>query len=182
MTPSKTTRVMKLRSLVRKTSAGFALFLVVGNQPAISAADNAGRSGDEAAIRRVIANLAEAWTKGDAKTWAEQFTDDADFTAWMGSTVHGREAILRGHDTLFTRVYKDTKQRINVQSVRFLTDNVAAVEADATVVKRDAAFPDSPQTVFAAVLIKQGQAWKISVFHNTRIHTREEMEAFRAKQ
>jgi uncharacterized protein (TIGR02246 family) len=139
-------------------------------------------SQDEAAIRRVIANLSDAWTKGDAKMWADQFTDDADFTAWMGSSVKGRDAIARGHEALFSRVYNGTKQRINVDSVRFLSADVAVAHADATVVKQDAQFPEAPQVVFAAVFVKQGKDWKIAVFHNTRIHSREEVEAFRAKQ
>jgi uncharacterized protein (TIGR02246 family) len=171
---------MNSGSLLGRTTIAIALLLIL-QAPAFSA-DKKEHSADEAAIRQIVANLADAWTKGDAKMWADQFTDDADFTAWMGSTIKGREAILRGHDALFTRVYKDTKQRINVDSVRFLSDNVAAVQADATVVKRDAAFPETPHTVFAAILVKQNQAWKIAVFHNTRVHTREEMEAFRAKQ
>lgn len=140
------------------------------------------RSEDEAAVRRVITALADAWTKGDAKLWGEQFTDDADFTAWMGMTVKGRDAITRSHEGIFQGPYKGTKQRATVQSVRFLSPDIAVAHAESTVVKQEAEFPPDPQVVYVCVLVKQDKGWRIAVFHNTRIHSREEVAAFRAKQ
>ena len=159
-----------------------AVAIVFGIQGASLAQQKETRSEDEAAVRQVIDALADAWTKGDAKQWGAQFTDDADFTAWMGMTVKGREAITRSHEGIFQGPYKSTKQRGTVQSVRFLSPDVAVVHAESTVVKQEAEFPPNPQVVYVAVLVRQNKDWRIAVFHNTRIHTREEVAAYRAKQ
>ncbi len=131
------------------------------------------QSKDEAAVRAVIANLAAAWNKADAKLWGDQFTEDADFTAWTGGYVKGREAIARGHVEVFNVFYPGTKQRYNVLGVRFLRKDVAAARVEGSVVKREEEFPAAPQVVFVAVLTKENGQWKIAVFQNTRIQSRQ---------
>jgi uncharacterized protein (TIGR02246 family) len=128
---------------------------------------------DEAAIRAIIANLNAAWTKGDAKLWGEQFAEDADFTAWMGAYVKGREVITSEHGRIFQTIYKGTKLRLNVRSIRFLRNDVAAVLAEGSVVKREEEFPSTPQVVPAIILTKERGQWQIVVFQNTRVQSRE---------
>lgn len=132
------------------------------------------RSKDEAAIRAIIANLNDAWTRGDAKSWGEQFAEDADFTVWTGTYVKGREAITRGHEEIFGTIYKGTKLRLNVRSIRFLRTDVAVVHADGSVVKTEEEFPPTPQVVPAFVLTKEKGRWRIAVFQNTRVQSRQD--------
>jgi uncharacterized protein (TIGR02246 family) len=132
------------------------------------------QSKDEAAIRAIIANLADAWTKADAKLWGDQFTEDADFTAWTGGSVKGREAITRGHKEVFNVFYPGTKQHLNVRSIRFLRKDVAVAHVEGSVVKKEEEFPIKPQVVFVAVLTKENGQWKIAVFQNTRIQSRQD--------
>ena len=131
-------------------------------------------SKDEAAIRAIIANLNDAWTKGDARMWGEQFAEDADFTVWTGTYVKGREAITRGHEEIFGTIYKGTKLRLTVRSIRFLRDDVAVVHADGSVVKQEEEFPSTPQVVPAFVLTKEKGQWRIAVFQNTRVQSRQD--------
>jgi uncharacterized protein (TIGR02246 family) len=133
----------------------------------------ADRSKDEAAIRAVIANLAEAWTKADAKLWGEQFAEDADFTVWTGTYVKGRAAITRGHEELFKNIYPGTKQRLNVRSIRFLRNDVAVVHVEGYVVKKEEEFPAAPQVVPVLILTKEKGKWQIAVFQNTMIQSRQ---------
>ena len=130
------------------------------------------RAQDETAIRAIFASLSAAWTNADAQSWGNQFTDDADFTAWMGAYVKGRETVTREHKKLFETLYKDTKQRIEVRSVRFFASDVAVVHADASVVKKEEEFPAAAQTVPVAVLTKNNGQWRIAVFHNTKVQSR----------
>lgn len=136
----------------------------------IAPAQNApARPEDERAIRAIIAGLSEAWTAGDAEGWAEPFTEDADFTVWNGLYVKGRAEIARGHEQIFNTIYRDTKHRFVVRSVRFLGGGVAVVHAGADVVRKGADFPASPQVAPAFVFVKEGGRWRIAVFHNTRV-------------
>ncbi len=132
------------------------------------------QSKDEEAIRAIIANLGEAWTKGDAKLWGAQFAEDADFTVWTGTYVNGREAITRGHEEIFNTIYKGTKMRLTVLSVRFLRKDVAVARTNGRVVKKEEEFPATPQNVQVFILTKEKGQWQIAVFQNTRIQSREE--------
>jgi uncharacterized protein (TIGR02246 family) len=138
------------------------------------AQNTASHSKDELAIRAIIANLADAWTKGDAKLWGEQFAEDADFTVWTGTYVKGREAITRGHGELFRTIYPGTKQRLNVRSIRFLRNDVAAVHVEGSVVKKEEEYPSTPQVVPVLILVKERGQWKIAVFQNTRVQSRQD--------
>ncbi len=134
----------------------------------------ANHSKDEAAIRAIVANLSEAWTKGDAKFWGEQFAEDADFTAWTGGYVKGRKAITRGHEEVFHVFYPGTKLRLTVRSIRFLRNDIAAVQAEGSVVKKEEEFPSKPQSVPVLILTKEKGRWQIAVFQNTRIQSRQD--------
>lgn len=127
------------------------------------------RAEDEAAIRAIIARLADAWTRGDAEVWGNAFTEDADFTVWNGLYVKGREAITRGHAEIFRTIYKDTKQRLNVRSIRFLREGIAVVHVEGCVVKKDEAFPATPQVVPVLIMTKERGEWRVAVFQNTRV-------------
>jgi uncharacterized protein (TIGR02246 family) len=129
-------------------------------------------SKDEAAIRAIIANLNDAWTKGDAKLWGRQFAEDADFTAWMGAYVKGREVITSEHGRIFQTIYKGTKLRLNVRSIRFLRGDVVVVLAEGSVIKKEEEFPSTPQVVPAVILTKEKGQWQIAVFQNTRVQSR----------
>ncbi len=132
----------------------------------------ADRAKDEAAIRAVIANLSDAWTKGDARLWGEQFAEDADFTAWMGAYGKGREVIAGEHARIFQTIYRGTKLRLSVRSIRFLRDDVAVVLAEGAVAKREEEFPPTPEVVPAVVLTKEKGRWQIAVFQNTLVQSR----------
>ncbi|HEX7998575.1 MAG TPA: SgcJ/EcaC family oxidoreductase [Pyrinomonadaceae bacterium] len=127
---------------------------------------------DEAAIRAIIVSLSDAWTKGDAQLWGKQFAEDADFTAWMGAYVKGREVITSEHGRIFQTIYKGTKLRMSVRSIRFLRKDVAVVLAEGSVVKKEEEFPSTPQVVPAIILTKEKGQWQIVVFQNTRVQSR----------
>jgi uncharacterized protein (TIGR02246 family) len=154
----------------RAVAASVMLLTLCGLAAAQNAAE---RSKDEAAIRAIIATLSEAWTKADAKLWGDQFTEDADFTAWTGGYVKGRDAIARGHEEVFHVFYPGTKQRLTVRSLRFLRNDVAVVHVEGSVVEKDKEFPPTPQSVPVAVLTKERGRWRIAVFQNTMIQSRQ---------
>lgn len=146
--------------------------LLIWSGGTVLAGEGAARAKDEAAIRAIVAGLAEAWTAGDAEGWAKPFAEDADFTVWTGAYVKGREGIARGHEQIFNTIYKGTKQRLAVRSIRFLGDDVAVVHVEGSVVRKEEDFPESPQVVPVFVLARDAGHWQIVAFHNTRVQSR----------
>jgi hypothetical protein len=51
---------------------------------------------------------------------------------------------------------------------------VAVAHVEGSVVKKEEEFPIKPQVVFVAVLTKENGQWKIAVFQNTRIQSRQD--------
>lgn len=158
--------------MMKRLIAASGLLLVLCGSAA--AQDSARHSKDEAAIRAIVANLGDAWTKADARQWGAQFAEDADFTAWTGGSVKGREEITRGHEQVFHVFYPGTKLRLVVRGLRFLRDDVAVAHLEASVVKKEEEFPPAPQTVPVAVLTKEKGRWQIAVFQNTRVQSRQD--------
>jgi uncharacterized protein (TIGR02246 family) len=157
---------------MKRSITAVALFLALSSVVVAQNATN--RTKDEAGIKALVANLANAWTKGDAKVWGEQFAEDADFTVWTGTYVKGRDAITRGHEELFKTIYPGTKQRLDVRSIRFLRNDVAVVHVEGYVVKKEEEFPSTPQVVPVLILTKEKGQWKIAVFQNTRVQSRQD--------
>ena len=156
---------------MKRTIAALGMLLILCGFAMAQSTDK--RSKDEAAIRAVIANLSDAWTRADAKLWGEQFAEDADFTVWTGTYVKGRQAITRGHEELFKTIYPGTKQRLDVRSIRFLRNDVAVVHVEGYVVKKEEEFPATPQVVPVLILTKEKGKWQIAVFQNTMIQSRQ---------
>ena len=69
---------------------------------------------------------------------------------------------------IFSTIYKDTKQRLNVRSIRFLRDDVAVVHVEGSVVKKAEEFPTTPMVVPVFILTKDKGRWLIAVFQNTK--------------
>lgn len=126
------------------------------------------RDKDEAAIRAVVVELSEAWTTADAERWGRQFTSDADYMAVTTTFYKGREANVKAHQALFAGRFKDTKAKYEVQTIRFLTNDIAVVHVKASMVPKNEEFRKDhlfPVMVFT----KDKGQWLISVFQNLSV-------------
>ena len=121
----------------------------------------------ESEIQDVVERLVAAWRAGDGSAWAEEFTDDADFTVWFGLRLKGREKIAFGHQMIFDNFYADTTFEMTVRNIRFLGDDVAIALLAGSVVRNGESVPEEPDAVPMAVLKRQENAWKIVAFQNT---------------
>ena len=88
-----------------------------------------GSPADEAAIRKLMASMVTAWTTGDAKSLAAVYTIDADYGSSTGFTANGRAEIEQAYVGQFAGVYKGTTLKLTITNVRFLTPDVAIVNA-----------------------------------------------------
>jgi uncharacterized protein (TIGR02246 family) len=132
--------------------------------------DGGSMTEDEQAIRGLMSRTYDAWASADARAYAEAFTEDSDYVAFDGTRCRGRAENEALHASLFGTVLKGTRLQGAVESVRFLTREVAVAHATGSVVwpwqKQASRRRLSRQTL---VLVKRDGSWRIAAFHNTRV-------------
>jgi uncharacterized protein (TIGR02246 family) len=125
---------------------------------------------DEAAVRALYELLMEGWNRGSSEAFAAPFAEDADFIAFDGSHLKGREEIASFHRPLFATHLKGTHLIGRVKNIRILSSGVALIHAVGGTVKRGKAGPaperNSIQTLVAT---KCGIEWRFAAFQNTRV-------------
>ncbi|WP_067837055.1 SgcJ/EcaC family oxidoreductase [Nocardia lijiangensis] len=128
------------------------------------------RTKDEALIREVVAHAAQAWDDNDATAYAAEFTEDSDYVAFDGTLLRGREANRALHAGLFDGVLYGTRMDGAIESIRFLTDDVAVVHGTGSVVfawQREV--PKGRRSRNTWVLVRTADGWQVAAFHNTRV-------------
>lgn len=131
-------------------------------------------SADEGAIRVLLAKLAESWNRSDGAAYGAGFTEDADYIAFDGTYLKGRDAVARSHDDLFEffdNVFQGSRLVAESSGIRFLTPDVALVHATGAVL-----FPWQKQaaadrrSINTSVVVRQPDgSWLVAAFQNTRV-------------
>jgi uncharacterized protein (TIGR02246 family) len=125
---------------------------------------------DEASVRALYEQLMDGWNQGSAAAFAAPFVEDADFIAFDGTHFRGRSEIESCHRPLFEKWLKGTRLTGEVRATRFLSPEVAIMQAFGRTTMRNKADPaperDSVQTLVAA---KRDGEWRLVAFHNTRV-------------
>jgi uncharacterized protein (TIGR02246 family) len=116
----------------------------------------AGQADDEAAIRQSVESYTAAFNKQDAKTLAAHWSPEAVYTNPVsGEQVTGRDAIEKQFAEIFTTL-KGAKLESTVQSVRFVSPNVAVENGTAQVTGADG----KPEvSTYTAVHVKRDGKW-----------------------
>src|SRR3954469_20238593 len=122
----------------------------------VSTASRADKSEDEAAIRKGDDAYVEAYNKHDAKAIAEMWSPEAVYVdPETGKEAVGREQIENEFAETFKGM-KDAKLAIDVQSIKFLSPNVA-VETGTARVMRPKEEPDA--STYSALFVKRDGKW-----------------------
>jgi uncharacterized protein (TIGR02246 family) len=135
-------------------------------------------SNDEAAIRGIIQDEVNAWNKGDAVAYSRHFAEDGTFTNITGQFFTGYDAFLKQHEVIFQGRFKQTRLQQDIVSLKFIRPDVAVVEVLTSVTgvvqsqlaagtTGDAA--GRLRTRLLQVVAKQGDAWKVVVYHNVDV-------------
>jgi uncharacterized protein (TIGR02246 family) len=115
---------------------------------------------DDQAIRALLVKMCEAWAMGNGSAYAACFTEDSDYVTFNGIRLRGRRENAELHDALFRGVLKGTRIAATVESLAFLSDDVALVHTLGTGRKK------SRQTY---VVVRREEGWQIRSFQNTRL-------------
>ena len=124
---------------------------------------------DEAAVRKIVQQVQDAWNAHDAKAFAAPFASNADYVVVNGMKIEGREAIEKGHVGIFATIYKDSRNVGTVRSVRFLRPDVAVVHVEWNLEFQAGGQPQKAQAMNTMVMTREGGQWSIAVFQNTPI-------------
>jgi uncharacterized protein (TIGR02246 family) len=93
------------------------------------------RRADEDAIRELLDRQIMGWDAGDPEAYAGVFTPDAAYITFLGSHYRGREAIAASYASLFKKLLKGSRLDTEIIQLRFLTPDVAAIQANASATK-----------------------------------------------
>jgi uncharacterized protein (TIGR02246 family) len=105
----------------------FAVMICVA--AAVQAKEPAARSGDAEAIRQLYARYDAAWNKGDFAGLAMVWADDADHVEPDGRAIKGRAAIAKELGQRLATDLKGTRSQQTITDIRFVTSDVAVVDA-----------------------------------------------------
>jgi uncharacterized protein (TIGR02246 family) len=133
---------------------------------AFGAAARADQAADEAAIRALGEKYVEAYNRRDSKLMADMWSPEAVYMdPNTGEGIVGREAIARQFDYAFAGA-EDAKLAINIESIAFVSPNVAIEKGTAEVTYTD--FP-AEKTDYTAVHVKRDGQWLIDRVSETEV-------------
>jgi uncharacterized protein (TIGR02246 family) len=155
-----------------RVRAALAMILLASFSFAISRARGQSNSSDadSTAIKKVVADFLDAFNRHDAHAWAMPFGEDGDFTNVAGLTRHGRKEVEERFAGLFAGPLKSSHRTATVKHIRFITPEVAAVDADWELVGSKASDgSENPvrKGLFTWVMTKRNGQWLFAVFHES---------------
>ncbi|WP_228809939.1 SgcJ/EcaC family oxidoreductase [Nocardia farcinica] len=91
------------------------------------------RASDDAAIGALFHDMLGAWTANDADAFGALFTEDSDYVSYDGTLARGRATHQRNHDQLFRGVLAGSALVGDLESIRYVTDDVAVAHGTGSV-------------------------------------------------
>jgi len=122
----------------------------------------AGRTADEAAIRKVVDQYVAAREQTDAQAIASLFAADADQLVSSGEWRRGRDAVVKG--TMASSQSTGGKRTITVESIRFITRDVAL--ADGRYEISGLSGNQTRRMWTSLVLSRTAEGWRIAAIRN----------------
>jgi uncharacterized protein (TIGR02246 family) len=125
---------------------------------------------DDEQLRALFQRLCQAWTAGDAAAYGACFTADCDYVSFDGTRAHGRESVVESHDKLFRGVLFGTALVGEVESIRYVADDVAVMHGNGSVlVAWRSQLPKRRLTRNTMVAVRGADGWLFTAIHNGRI-------------
>jgi len=128
------------------------------------------RTDDDARIAELFTAFKDAWTAGDARAFGSLFTEDSDYVSYDGTIARGRARHEHNHDLLFRGVLSGSALVGDLESVRYVTPDVAVAHGTASVLMPwRSKLPARRLSRQTLVLVRTPAGWRISAIHNGRV-------------
>jgi uncharacterized protein (TIGR02246 family) len=152
--------------------AAFAIISLVSVSVGIlpARAQSKSTDADSAAIRQSVADFIDAFNHHDAHAWASFMAEDGDFTNVTGLYLHGRKDIEKRFTELFATRLKDSHRTATVRHIRFISPDVAFVDAEWELAGSKAADgSENPvrKGLFNFVMTRQNGRWIFPIFEES---------------
>jgi uncharacterized protein (TIGR02246 family) len=129
---------------------------------------------DEGVIRAIHRRMIDAWNASDGAAFANPFTDDADFVAWEGTHLKGRQELAVFTQQIFDTVVKGSRLEGEVKFVRFLSRVLAVMHSVVRVTLAGQTKPSpSRDSMELTVVTKRDGEWHGEGLMNARRLTME---------
>ena len=139
---------------------------------------NAQTNPDETAVRKILEEEVTSWNRGDTDGYSRHFATEGTFTNVQGMFFAGYKAFRDRHEEIFKGQFRGTVLHQEVVSLRFVRPDVAVVDTLTWVSGFPQAGPPPVlhtdtkgrlRTRLLQVFVKDGDDWKITVYHNVDI-------------
>lgn len=125
---------------------------------------------DDTALHALFDRMCGAWTDGDAQEYGECFTADSDYVSFDGARAVGRAPMVEAHDKLFRGVLTGSKLVGEIESIRYLSPDVALVHATGSVlVAWRSRLPKRRLSRQTMVAVRTDGGWRVAALQNTRV-------------
>ena len=165
-----------MRTLVRKNDPmkRVALILLIPSMivlagiPAVNAQDkgttvdsktaSSQNAEDRAAIVTAIKSYEDKFNSRDAKGLAKHWSKEGVYTSRLtGQAIVGRDALEKEFTSLFAEV-KDTKMKLETESIEFVSPNVAVEQGVTTIIQPET---ETATSGYSVVYVKREGQWLI---------------------
>jgi uncharacterized protein (TIGR02246 family) len=124
---------------------------------------------DEAAIRQIPQQMIDAWNRGSGADFAAHFSSTADFIAFEGTHLTGRDEIAVFHQPLFDTILRGSRLEGEVKFVRLLTPTMAVMHgAVRTALAGQEQTISSRNSMQLFVVVKSAEEWVVEAMLNAR--------------
>jgi uncharacterized protein (TIGR02246 family) len=131
------------------------------------------QSNDSLGVKKTIEAFRVALEKGDTRKFADLFSENADFTNVIDSSIHGRQNIYNHHINVFKNRPSTRKNNVLSYTVRFISSDVAAVEIRWENIHSpgpDGTTLPNRDGVWISVMTKENGQWFFKVVRNVFLH------------
>jgi uncharacterized protein (TIGR02246 family) len=125
---------------------------------------------DEAAIRRIVADVQTAYNTNDAQLMNPHFAADASVVTALGKRIDGIDALREFTEKAMAGVLRQEYVRYDVTDVRFVRPDVALAYKHATATDSEGRPLELDHSMIALyVLVKEDGRWQVAARQNTLV-------------